>query len=164
MYEACSGLLKATDEDQKCSPLLEMGTAGTSSEASTKSEVHMALGEALEQLTQELVYIIYILELCEPWVLTTGQQAPYSQTNWDSRWEGPKHHCTESHPAELNESFVNISSWSIEKTSIITTVWIMELLTKGQNVRMTFFFEKPQLNSRLNSVWSIISLTSWLSV
>jgi len=66
MYEACSGLLKATDEDQKCSPLLEMGTAGTSSEASTKSEVHMALGEALEQLTQELVYIIYILELCEP--------------------------------------------------------------------------------------------------
>lgn len=65
MYEACSGLLKATDEDQKCSPLLEMGTSGTSSEASTKSEVHMALGEAFQQLTQEFVYIIYILGLCD---------------------------------------------------------------------------------------------------
>lgn len=58
----------------------------------------MALGEALEQLTQEFVYIIYILGLCDcdevpcmkPWVLTTGQQAPYSQTSWDSRLGGSK--------------------------------------------------------------------------
>lgn len=142
MYEAGSGLLKATDEDQKCSPLLKIGTSGTSSEASTKIRGAYGPGGGLGTTYPRICgHHLY------PWVVWLWWGTLHETLSFDNRAAGPLL------PNKLRFK-VGGPKTSLYRVAPSWAQWIicqhcqlkhrkniyhhkrlrMELLTKGQNV------------------------------